>query len=151
MTTLPTFRDDISPNEIALAIARNHLGLQLPVGVLLDSLDIDKQVLVTLLKNTEFTKLIRKYKRELEEDGEGIRLKSAIALEDCIGRMHGLIHDVETPPNVVVQGFKVLSETAGVNKGRQEGSSGPGFTINIDLSGLKEVQERKLLEVDDGD
>jgi hypothetical protein len=148
MTTLPIFQENISTHEIALAIARNYLGLQLPVRVLLDSLDIDEQILATLLKNTEFTKLIRKYKRELEEDGEGIRLKSAIALEDCIGRMHGLIHDVETPPNVVVQGFKVLSETAGVNKGRQEGASGPGFSINIDLSGLKEVQERKILGVD---
>ena len=132
-------QDDTPIHQIALAIARNKLGMQLPAMALAASLGVEPSLLLELLHNKEFVKVVRKYKRELEEDNEGIRLKSAIALEDCIPALHKLVHDADTPPNVVVQGFKALAETAHANKQEDKKVSGPGFTINIDLSGLKDA------------
>lgn len=131
--------EEVPVHQIALAVARNYLGMQLPLTELLESLGLSPYTMSALLSNDEFGKLVCKYRRELEEDNEGIRLKSAIALEACIPQLYRLVHDHETPPTVVVQGFKALAETAGVTKQDAKTPAGPGFTINIDLSGMREL------------
>ena len=124
--------------QLALALARNALGMQLPVSELCIQMGVDVQQIVTLSKNKSFIAMVKDYRAELEKDGEGIRLKSAVALEHSIPKLYSLVHNVDTPANVVVQGIKQMADMAGVNK-QEVGAvaAGSGFVVNIDLSGLK--------------
>jgi hypothetical protein len=132
-------------NVIALELARNHLGMGLSVPELIAKLNITEETLKLLLKNENFKQMVRAYRAELERDHEGVRLKSAIALEDSIPRLHRLIHDPETPANVVVQGCKQLGDMAGINKQQTDvKTAGSGFVVNIDLSGLSNIDTKKL-------
>lgn len=128
-------KDEVDTHSIALAIARNALGMQYPAAELIQHLGIDTPTFIALTRNAQFKRMVKAYRLELERDNEGIRLKSAIALEDSIPVLHRIIHDRETPPNVVVQGCKQLADQAGINK-QEEKAVGAGFQINIDLSGL---------------
>jgi hypothetical protein len=135
-----------SVHHIALAIAKNNLGMQLDAASLADELGLSPSELNVLLHNDAFRKLTQSYKRELEEDNQGIKLKAAIALEDCIPRMHRLIHSSDTPPNVVVLAFRALADAADVKKGSSEVQAGTRFSISIDLSGVNKLGE-KVIEV----
>lgn len=136
-------------SEIALALARDRLGMREGPVAVAQRLGLPPQTLAVLLRNAEFARMLRKYYKELQEDHEGIRLKSAIALEDCIPRMHQLIHDEDTPPTVAVQGFKALAETAGITRADVQTTPGTGFTINIDLSGAAGHKDRVIQVQDD--
>lgn len=129
----------LDEHELALALARNALGMQLPVADLLKQLGIDPKTLLRLSKSEAFTSMVKQYRAELEKDGEGIRLKSAVALEHSIPRLYALIHNHDTPGNVVVQGVKQLADMADINKRSQEVAPGTGFQVNIDLSGLAQL------------
>jgi hypothetical protein len=135
-------------HQIALEIAKNDLGMQLPIRDLLNKLGLSAQALRALLANDNFKKMVRAYRSELEKDHEGVRLKSAIALEDSIPHLHKIIHDPDTPPNVVVQGCKQLAEMAGLNRSSNDAPTGSGFVVNIDLSGLKNMQNRSSTPID---
>lgn len=125
-----------SEHEIALAIARNHIGEELPIVNLLPMLGISAERFMSLGNNASFKAMVQSYRAELEKDHEGIRIKSAIALEDCIPVMHRVIHDRDTPPAAVVSGVKQLADMAGVSKDEKV-QAGAGFSISIDLSGLE--------------
>lgn len=131
-------------HQLALEIARNDLGMQRSIPELIAYLHIDKDVLLALLKNPQFKSMVRAYRAELEKDHEGVRLKSAIALEDSIPLLHRIIHHPDTPPNVVVQGCKQLADMAGLNKTQQAEAQGAGFVVNIDLSGLKGIDTKSF-------
>ncbi len=133
--------DFMEEHELALALARNALGLQLPVAELLQELNIDPYYVIQLAKNKPFTDMVKQYRAELEKDGMGIKLKSAVALEQSIPRLYCLVHNKNTPANVVVQGVKQLADMAGVSKPDAEATAanGAGFVVNIDLSGLAEL------------
>jgi hypothetical protein len=141
-----TFVDE---HELALQLARNALGMQLPVEEVLDRLGIAPAELIQLSKSNNFREMVKSYRSELEKDGEGIRLKSAVALEHSIKRLYRLIHDVETPANVVVQGVKQLADMAGVSKPEvQNVATGAGFVVNIDLSGLTDTPKPQKVVID---
>ena len=133
----------VDEHELALALARNALGMQLPVTELIEQLGVDQQHVVQLSKNESFVAMVKEYKAELSKDGEGIRLKSAVALEHSIKKLYTMIHNADTPANVVVQGVKQLADMANVGKNHEVAASaaGSGFVVNIDLSGLKELAE----------
>lgn len=137
MSQLPTV-EFINEHDLALELARNQLGMKLPVTELLDQLGIDPKYLLALSKNDAFKRMVKEYRAELEKDGEGIRLKSAVALEHSIPRLYSLVHNQDTPANVVVQGVKQLADMAevGAKKKEQMMTAGTGFSVHIDLSGL---------------
>ena len=133
----------VEEHEIALALARNSLGMQLPVTELVAEMGVDIRHVTQLSKSNTFVDMVKAYKRELSEDGEGIRLKSAVALEHSIKKLYTMIHNPDTPANVVVQGVKQLADMAGIG-GKQDVAvvaAGSGFVVNIDLSGLKELAD----------
>lgn len=133
--------------RIALELARNELGMQYPIRDLLKRIGVTEEEFKQYAKNEHFKKLVKKTRTDLEKDNQGIKLKSAIALEDSIEVLYRLIRDPDTPHNVVVQGIKQLADMAGVTKQETQQQVGSGFVVNIDLSGLKEAQEKAAKEV----
>ena len=146
MSQLPSV-DFLDEHDLALALARNQLGMKLPVTELLEQIGIEPKYLLALSKNDAFRQMVKNYRAELEKDGEGIRLKSAVALEHSIPRLYSLVHNKDTPANVVVQGIKQMADMAGVTKPQEQAKqAGTGFQVNIDLSGLKEIAKSSASE-----
>ena len=129
----------VDEHELALALARNALGMKLPITELLTQLGIDPNSMLALANNQSFKDMVKSYRAELEKDGEGIRLKSAVALEHSIPKLYALVHNDDTPANVVVQGIKQMADMAAINKQDTIMPTGSGFVVNINLSGLDKL------------
>lgn len=142
MRVLQTLQSDTDAQQLALALAKNKLGHDKPPSELLAELGIDELTVRSLLNNPSFKALVQQTKQDLEQNNEGIKLKSAIALEDSIAQFYRLIHDPDTPANVVVQAGKLLSDMSGATKaGSTDTQTGPQFVLHLDLSGLDAARE----------
>lgn len=142
MRVLDTLRSDTDAQQLALALAKNKLGHDKAPAELLEELGIDPKTIAPLLANPSFKRLVQQTKQDLEANNEGIKLKSAIALEDSIAQFYKLIHDPDTPANVVVQAGKLLSDMSGATKaGAMDTPHGPSFVLHLDLSGLEAARE----------
>lgn len=142
MRVLDTLQSSTETQQLALALARNKLGHDLPPKELVQELGISEDTLKHLLANPSFKRLVQQTKQDLESNNEGIKLKSAIALEDSIAQFYRLIHSPDTPANVVVQAGKLLSDMSGATKAANtDTNQGPSFVLHLDLSGLEAARE----------
>jgi len=138
---LPIHTAQLTEHDIAIALAKNQLGAKLPAQDFVDAHGIQLYEVQALSKSEHFISLVAAYKKELQEDNEGIRLKSAIALEACIPRLYKMVQHYGTPPAAVVSGVKQLAEMAGVTR-EEKAIAGTGFSVNIDLTGLREIADK---------
>lgn len=126
-----------SDQQVALALARNSLGAQLSVAAFVASLGIERDELAALMQSKHFKQMVAAYRAELQKDNEGVKLKAAIALEDCLPVLHKIAQNERTTGLTAVAAIKELREISGVS--RQEAvatGGGSGFSLTIDLSGL---------------
>jgi len=137
---LPAQTCSPSEHDIAMNLAKNQLGDRLSAPDFCGKYGIEIFQLRALAKSEYFKQLVASYKKELSEDNEGIRLKSAIALEACIPRLYRMIQHQRTPPAAIVSGVKQLAEMAGVTR-EEKAITGTGFSIQIDLSGLQKAAD----------
>jgi hypothetical protein len=131
---------EIDTSALALEIARNAVGMKLPVSELIQQLNIDQATFLQLSKDEMFTKQVRSFKKELEENGVSFQLKARIQAEEMLKRNWSLVHDRETPAAVVVKAIENTVRWAGLEQktgAAMVAQPGAGFQIifNIPAAG----------------
>lgn len=88
-----------------------------------------------LLSTPAFANMVKEAKAKWDGDmnaNERIRVKSAIALEDSIIEIHGMIHDKENPSSSRIEAAKTLGKFAKADAPDAAAGSVP-FVVNINL------------------
>lgn len=149
---------EIDTQSLALEVARNQVGMRLPVAELLTQLGVDEETFLQLAQNPLFKKQVNAYKKELEDNGVSFQLKAKIQAEEMLKRGWQIVHDSDTPPAVAVKQIENTVRWAGLdNKSTQDmHSAGSGFSITINIPNTssppeKAVIEQPKLEIGSGD
>lgn len=70
-----------------------------------------------------------------------IRMKAALAVEDSIPTIYGIIHDVDATSTARMEAFKQLATVAGADprSNQHAAATGSGFAVTINIGGGEEV------------
>ena len=140
---------EIDTQSLALEVARNQVGMRLPVAELLTQLGVDEETFLQLAQNPLFKKQVNAYKKELEDNGVSFQLKAKIQAEEMLKRGWQLVHDSDTPPAVAVKQIENTVRWAGLdNKTQDVQSVGSGFSIVINIPNASSPQEKTVIEHD---
>ena len=140
---------EIDTQSLALEVARNQVGMRLPVAELLAQLGVDEATFLQLAQNPLFKKQVNAYKKELEDNGVSFQLKAKIQAEEMLKRGWQLVHDSDTPPAVAVKQIENTVRWAGLdNKTQDVQSVGSGFSIVINIPNANSSQEKTVIEHD---
>lgn len=149
---------ELDMQSLALEVARNQVGMRLPVEELLAQLGVNEETFLQLARNPLFKKQVNVYKKELEDNGVSFQLKAKIQAEEMLKRGWQIVHDSDTPPAVAVKQIENTVRWAGLdNKSTQDMQSlGSGFSITINIPSTnsppeKPVIEQPKLEIGSGD
>lgn len=135
---------EIDLDALAFTIARNHCGAREPIESLLAAEGITPDTFTRLLEDKVFQSAIRKYTKELTENGVSFQLKARIQAEELLKRQYILIHDPETPPAVAVKAIENVVRWAGLEpKTSQQAAASPGagFQIVFNLNGAEKPEK----------
>lgn len=139
---------EIDTQSLALEVARNQVGMRLPVAELLAQLGVDEETFLQLAQNPLFKKQVNVYKKELEDNGVSFQLKAKIQAEEMLKRGWQIVHDSDTPPAVAVKQIENTVRWAGLdNKSTQDvQSAGSGFSITINIPNTNSPSEKAVIE-----
>lgn len=131
---------EVDAQAFAFELARNKVGMQLPLRELIDTLGMSEERALALLKDPLVLKMMKEYKREMEEKGVSFQLKARIQAEEMLKRNWKLAHDPDTPPAVAAKVIENTVRWAGLEPKTTQNASNsanvPALTINFDLSGV---------------
>lgn len=127
---------ELDIQSLALAIARNNVGEQVPVSQVLAREHYTQAQYDQLLTDKVFTNLIESYELELIEKGFSFMAKNKVAAEDGIRDMYRLLKDPDTPAAVKVKIHENFVANSGLVPKVQAGTAlggegGAGIIINI--------------------
>lgn len=128
---------ELDIQSLALAIARNNVGEQVPVSQVLAREHYTQAQYDQLLTDKVFTNLIESYELELIEKGFSFMAKNKVAAEDGIRDMYRLLKDPDTPAAVKVKIHENFVANSGLaprptaNAAGLNGEGGAGIVINI--------------------
>lgn len=127
---------DTELKTLALAVARNRVGAQVPLDELLAAEHVAPEQFAEYMKDPVFVRYIKQFALELQENGFSFRAKSRVAAEDLIKVAYKIVTDDETPAAVRMKGienFVSWGDLAPKPASSQTGNSenGPGIVINI--------------------
>ena len=125
---------ELNLEALAVEVARNEAGAQLPIGELLASLGIDEAWFVAVAKDPVFKKKVGKLKKQIEDDGVSFSMKSHISAEASLPTVHRIINHPDTPPMAALKGMELLTRWASLDKTATNEVAGTGFSLNINLS-----------------
>lgn len=129
-TSLLTDRSTV----IAMEVARNRVGAQLPIEDLLGTLDLDEDEFIDLTKDPTFKVQVKKFCKELRENGMSFKLKLGIHVEDALIELHRLLKDADTPAAIKVKIVENFVKWAGLEPKEDKNAlqaAGTRFSINF--------------------
>ena len=150
-------QDDLDEQTLALDIARNQVGMRLPIDELLQKLHVAKEDFVKLSQSDLFKKQVKAFVKELEENGVSFQLKARIQAEEMLKKNWQIVHDPDTPATVAVKAIENTVRWGGLEPTKNptvDVAQGPGFSITINfpdqqqLSAAKEEAERRAEALD---
>lgn len=128
-----TISKEIDLQDLALTVARNQVGQRLPLQDVLTAEFIPPEEFDRLLSDPLFIALVKKFERELTENGFSFKAKCAVMAEDLIRDKYRLIKDPDTPAASKVKAIENVVRWAGLepatSKDAQE-TTAP-FVLNI--------------------
>jgi hypothetical protein len=138
MNTSKLIRQEVDLDALAFSVARNHCGAREPIENVLAAEGMTVEAFARVLEDKMFQSAVKKYTKELTENGVSFQLKARIQAEELLKRQYILIHDPETPPAVAVKAIENTIRWAGLEpKGtqQQQNTPGTGFQIVFNLHG----------------
>lgn len=145
MNTRRLVRRDIDLEALAFAVARNHCGPAEPIEHVLETEGVSLDEFTHVLEDKIFQTAVKKYTKELTENGTSFQLKARLQAEELLARQFFLIHDPETPPAVAVKAIENTVRWAGLEpKTTGAGAAGigtPQFQIIFNLNGAERTEK----------
>lgn len=148
MSNISRLQDDLDEQSIALDIARNQVGMRLPISELLTRIGISEQKFKELSQSQLFKNQVNGFVKELEENGVSFQLKARIQAEEMLKTQWRLVHDPDTPPTVTVKAIENTVRWAGLepkNNTQIDAVQGPGFSITINFPTDAQKAEAKII------
>lgn len=124
--------------SLALDIARNEVGMKLPIEELLQQLGVDPDTFLYIAKDPVFKRQTAQFKKELEENGVSFQLKARIQAEELLKTNWRLVHNPDTPAAVAVKAIENTVRWAGLepkNNPTPTNAPGTGFSIVFNIPG----------------
>lgn len=120
--------------SLALSIARNNVGAQLPVHTVLAAEGLVQAEYDEIAKNPQFQTYVTQYEADLKEQGFSFAAKSRVLAEDLLPTAYHMARDPDVPAATRAKMIENLVEWGDLkpkNAGLQ--AQGPGFSITINL------------------
>jgi hypothetical protein len=138
---------EIDLDALAFAVARNHCGPREPIEAVLNVEGVTLTDFAQIVDDEVFKASVKRYTKELTENGVSFQLKARIQAEELLKRQYILIHDPETPPAVAVKAIENTVRWAGLEpKTSQQATTGTGAAFQIIFNIDKDVKEPKIIE-----
>lgn len=100
-----------------------------------------------LRANPIFVQQVDDKKIELKASGQTFRIKAAVITEELLGELYVKATEPGASFSTVLETAKFTAKAAGLDQpAREEGNSGPAFSITINLGGGKSVQVKSSSE-----
>lgn len=134
--TTTAIRADVFLRELALAIARNQVGANVPVHEVLAAEGITQQEYDAIKKNPTFEGYVAAYVKELTETGFSFAAKSRVLAEALLPDVYHMIKDPDVPAAVRLKAVENIVEWGDLKpKKTVEAGGGPGYSITINIPG----------------
>lgn len=128
---------DTQLRTIAINIARNKLGANLPVEALLPALGLDQDEFEELASNPQLARYVEAYTKELQDNGFSFAAKARILAEDLLPDAYKMAKDRDISPAVRAKMIENLVEWGDLKPKNSANVAAPGsgFSITINLPG----------------
>ncbi|MFM6959568.1 MAG: hypothetical protein ACKOW0_00895 [Schleiferiaceae bacterium] len=134
--TTTAIRADVFLRELALAIARNQVGANVPVHEVLAAEGITQQEYDAIKVNPTFEGYVSAYVKELTETGFSFAAKSRVLAEALLPDVYHMIKDPDVPAAVRLKAVENIVEWGDLKpKKVVEAGGGPGYSITINIPG----------------
>lgn len=128
-------RDEMLVARLAAEIAANLR----PAADILAAHSVSVSEFRAIAATPQFRQLYTEAKRLWHEDtnaSDRVRQKALLALEEMLVPLVNLVHDTESTPMAKLEGIKVTTRLAGMEKQPIDPTAGgPGFSVTINLPG----------------
>jgi hypothetical protein len=133
-------KEDVFLQSLALSVARNSVGPNVPISDVLVSEGLTSAEYVGIAQNPTFIQYLNKFTTQLSESGFSFEAKCKVLAEDLLSQYYHMGRDMETPAAVRSKVVENLVEWANLKpKTSAAGmAAGSGFSINIVLPGTQE-------------
>ena len=128
-------RADLNLREIALSVARNEVGANEPLSVVLLAENLTQYEYDQIAKNPQFQRYLTEFKADLVENGFSFTAKSRILAEDLLQNIFLMAKDPDTPAAMRVRTLENLVEWGKLKPQGQIFDTGGGYSITINLPG----------------
>lgn len=129
----PSIAADTELRELALAVARNAVGPNLPIASVLAGQAITQSEYDRIKTNPTFQKYVAAYEKDLSENGFSFAAKAKVLAEHLLPEAFNLVKDKDVSGPARVKMMENLVDWAGL-KPRQDAAAlvaGTGFSIQI--------------------
>lgn len=133
---------DQSLRELAMSVARNQVGANLPVEEVLLTEGLTRSEYDTIALNPQYKRYVLSYVKDLAENGYSFVSKARLLAEDLLKTAYGIAKDPDAPAAARVKMIENLVEWGNVApKAAVVVGNGQGFSITINIPGTNQQQE----------
>lgn len=127
-------QQDTHLQSLALAVARNTVGANLPLADVLKREGVSQQEYAHISANNIYQKYLTAYTKELTENGFSFSAKARVLAEDLLPNLYYIARDVDSPAPSRIKAIENLVEWGELKpKENARATMGAGFSINIVL------------------
>lgn len=127
---------DTNLRELALTVARNEVGANVPLSELLANECLSADEYDKIARNPVFVQYLKQIKAELVENGFSFASKCRVLAEDLLANAYRMAKDTDTPAAVRLRALENLVDWGDLKpKTAFAGAGGPGYSIVINLPG----------------
>jgi hypothetical protein len=140
-------QNELDEQSLALDIARNQVGMKLPIKELLERLHVPEEQFRQLSQSELFKKQVKAFVKELEENGVSFQLKAKIQAEEMLKKNWAIVHDPDTPATVAVKAIENTVRWAGLEakaNATVDVAQGAGFSITINFPNQEQLTAAKV-------
>lgn len=120
--------------ELALSIARNNVGAQLPIHNVIAGEGLTQTEYDQIAANPQFKRYLEAYTTELRENGFSFAAKSRVLAEDLLPTAYHMAKDPDVPAATRAKMIENLVDWGDLKpKNSAISTAGPGFSITINL------------------
>lgn len=132
--------------ELALSIARNNVGAQLPIHSVIAGEGLTQNEYDQIAANPQYKRYLEAYTTELRENGFSFAAKSRVLAEDLLPVAYHMAKDPDVPAATRAKMIENLVDWGDLKpKNSAISTAGPGFSITINLPSTPNSSPKTLV------
>lgn len=132
--------------SLALSVARNNVGAQLPLYSVLASEGLVQAEYDEIAKNPQFQTYVTQYEAELKEAGFSFAAKSRVLAEDLLPTAYHMARDPDVPAATRAKMIENLVEWGDLKpKNTNLQAQGPGFSITFNIPSTPQTAPQTIV------